>query len=120
VHPILRAVSLLLERERELDRLRVRLDAAHAGEGGVVAIEGAPGLGKTTVVRAAVVEAKRRGFEEVARARGAELERRWPFGIARQLFEPAVRRCSPDEQAQLLEGAAGLAAHVVLPELAVD
>jgi predicted ATPase len=94
-------VSLLLEREGELNRLRVRLDAAHAGEGGVVVIEGAPGLGKTTVMRAAVVEATRRGFE-VARARGAELEREWPFGIARQLFEPAIRRCSVAERAQLL------------------
>lgn len=107
----------MLERERELDRLGGGLDAAWGGEGALVVVEGAPGLGKTAVVRAAVLEAKRRGFE-VARARGAGLEREWPFGIARQLFEPALRRCSADERAQLLEGAAGLAAHVVLPELA--
>jgi RecA/RadA recombinase len=110
-------VSLLLEREHELDRLGGRLDAAGGGEGGLVVIQGAPGLGKTSVMRAAVVEAQRRGFA-VARARGAELEREWPFGIARQLFEPALRSCSADERAQLLAGAAGLATHVVLPELA--
>ena len=79
--------------------------------------EGAPGLGKTSLLRAAAREAERRGFE-VARARGAELEREWPFGIVRQLLEPALRRRSAAERAQLLEGAAGLAAHLLLPELA--
>jgi DNA-binding CsgD family transcriptional regulator len=112
-------VSLLLERERELERLGVRLDAARAGEGGLVVLEGAPGMGKTSVLRAAALEAQRRGFE-VARARGAELERAWSFGIARQLLEPVLRRCSADERAELLDGAAGLAAHVVLPELAAE
>jgi DNA-binding CsgD family transcriptional regulator len=113
------AVPLLLERERELDRLGMRLDGARASEGGVVVVEGAPGLGKTSFLRAAVVEAQRRGFE-VARARGAELEREWPFGIARQLLEPVLRRCSAEQRAQLLDGAAGLAAHVVLPEMAAE
>ena len=54
----------------------------------------------------------------MARARGAELEREWPFGIARQLLEPVLRRRSAEERAELLEGAAALATHVVLPELA--
>jgi predicted ATPase len=65
-------VSLLLEREHELDRLAGRLDAAGKGEGSLVVVQGAPGLGKTSVMRAAVVEAQRRGFE-VARARGRSL-----------------------------------------------
>jgi ABC-type transport system involved in cytochrome c biogenesis ATPase subunit len=55
----------------------------------LVVVEGAPGLGKTSLLRAVAVGAKRRGFE-VARARGAELEREWPFGIARQLLEPVL------------------------------
>jgi DNA-binding CsgD family transcriptional regulator len=108
---------VLLERERELTCLGGRLDAARGGVGGLVVVEGAPGLGKTSLLRAAVSEGRQRGFE-VARARGAELEREWPFGIARQLLEPVLRPCSADEQAELLDGAAGLAAHVVLPERA--
>src|SRR4051794_3303455 len=110
-------MPLLLERERELDRLGQRLDAAGAGDGGLVVVEGAPGLGKTTVLQAAVGMARRRGFE-VTRAGGADLEREWPLGIARQLLEPVLRRCSADERAELLDGAARLAAHVLLPELA--
>jgi hypothetical protein len=85
--------------------------------GGLVVIEGASGLGKTSLLRAAAVEGQRRGFE-VARARGAQLEREWPLGIARQLLEPVLRRCLADERAGLLDGAATLAAHVVLPKLA--
>jgi DNA-binding CsgD family transcriptional regulator len=112
-------MPVLLERERELDRLGARLDAARAGGGGLVVVEGAPGIGKTTILRAAVGDARRRGFE-VTRARGAELERDWPFGIARQLFEPALRQCSADDRAELLDGAAGLAKHVVLPDLAAE
>jgi hypothetical protein len=109
-------VSLLLERERELACLGARLDGARVGVGGLMVVEGAPGLGKTSLLRAAVGEGQRRGFE-VARARGAELEREWPSGIVRQLLEPVLRCCSADERAQLLDGAARLAAHVVLPEL---
>ncbi|HEX8158080.1 MAG TPA: AAA family ATPase [Solirubrobacteraceae bacterium] len=110
-------MSLLLERERELACVGVRLDAARGGVGGLVVVEGPSGLGKSSLLRAAAVEGLQRGFE-VARARGAELEREWPFGIARQLLEPVLRRCSSDERAGLLGGAARLAAHVVLPELA--
>jgi DNA-binding CsgD family transcriptional regulator len=110
-------VALLLERDRELDRLGVRLEDACAGEGALVVFEGAPGLGKTSLLRATAREAEQRGFE-VARARGAELEREWPFGIVRQLLEPPLRRRSADERAHVLDGAAGLAAHVLLPELA--
>ncbi len=107
----------LLERDRELERLGVRLQAAGSGEGALVVLEGSPGLGKTSLLRAAAREAERRGFE-VLRARGAELEREWPFGVVRQLLEPALRGRSAAERAQLLEGAAGLATHWLLPELA--
>jgi predicted ATP-dependent serine protease len=73
LHPILRGMEpLLLEHQRELDRVGARLDAAQIGEGGLLVIEGSPGLGKSTLLRAAAVEARRRGFE-VAWAPGAEL-----------------------------------------------
>jgi DNA-binding CsgD family transcriptional regulator len=110
-------VAPLLDRERELDRLGARLEAASRAEGSLVIVEGLPGLGKTSLLRAATLEAQRRGFE-VARARGAQLEGDWPFGVVRQLLEPALRRRSAEERSALLDGAAGLAAGVVLGESA--
>ena len=110
-------MSLLLERERELDRLAVRLDAARTGAGGLVVVEGAPGLGKTSLLRAAARAAKQRGFE-VLRARGAQLEHEWPFGAVRQLLEPVLRSRPPASRDRLLVGAAGLAVPVLLPEQA--
>ena len=110
-------MSPLLQRERELDRLGKRLAAAVAGEGTLVIVEGAPGLGKTSLLRAIGREGPRRGFE-VGRARGAPLEREWPFGVARQLLEPAVRGRSGADREALLTGAARLAAGVVLGDTA--
>jgi DNA-binding CsgD family transcriptional regulator len=115
VHPILSEVAPLLNRERELERLSARLEAASRAEGALVIIQGLPGLGKTSLLHAAAREAQRRGFE-VARARGAQLEGEWPFGIVRQLLEPALRRRTAEERSALLDGAAGLAAGVVLGE----
>ena len=42
--------------------------------------------------------------------RGAELERDFAFGVVRQLFEPALADASDFERADLLQGAAGVAA----------
>jgi predicted ATPase len=110
-------VAVLLEREQDMDRLVARLEAARAGDGAVAVIEGAPGIGKTSLLRAATRAGERRGFE-VLRARGAALERDWPFGAVRQLLEPALGSRSADARAELLEGAARLAAPVVSPESA--
>jgi DNA-binding CsgD family transcriptional regulator len=112
-------VAPLLNRERELARLDSRLESARQGEGSLVIVEGLPGLGKTSLLQAAAREAHERGFE-VARARGARLEADWPFGVVRQLLEPALRRRSVEERSALLDGAAGLAAGVVLGENAAQ
>src|SRR6266567_2674123 len=47
---------------------------------------------------------------DVLHARGGELEREFPFGIVRQLFEPALARGGKAERREVLSGAAGLAA----------
>jgi predicted ATPase len=44
------------------------------------------------------------------RSRGAELERDFAFGVVRQLFEPSLAEASEFERADLLHGAAGVAA----------
>ena len=106
----------LLERERELERIGVLLERARAGRGGsVLVVEGPAGIGKTRLSRAARQEADVRGFSALA-ARGTELEREYPFGVVRQLFEGTVRSASAEERAGLLDGAAALAAPAIFPE----
>ena len=46
----------------------------------------------------------------VLRSRGTELERDFAFGVVRQLFEPPLANASELERADLLQGAAGVAA----------
>src|SRR5690348_15199588 len=107
----------LLEREHELERIGALLDRASAGDGGsVLVVEGPAGIGKTRLSRAARQEAELRGFCALA-ARGAELEREYPFGVVRQLFEITVRKASAEERANLLDGAAALAAPAILAEV---
>lgn len=48
-------------------------------------------------------------------ASGQEFEREFAFGVARQLFERAVKDMAPDDRDRLLGGAAALAG-VVLEE----
>ena len=58
---------------------------------------------------------------QVLGARGSELERSFSYGVVRQLFEPLVASLSADERAELLEGAAALAAPLFDPaQVAVE
>jgi DNA-binding CsgD family transcriptional regulator len=77
--------------------------------GGAVVIEGPPGIGKSSLLGAAVADAEREGLL-VLRASGGELEQELPFGIVRQAFDRYVRRLPEGEQGPLLAGAAALAA----------
>src|SRR4051794_30760254 len=99
----------LVEREREVAALAALLDAAPAGEGRVAWIEGPAGIGKSTLLAGGRGQAAGSGARVLA-ARGSELEREFPFGVVRQLFEglvsdPAVRELA-------LSGAAAPAAAV--------
>jgi DNA-binding CsgD family transcriptional regulator len=102
----------LLERERELEQIAACLDRAHLGHGGALALEGPAGIGKTAVLTAGRALARSEGFR-VLRARGAELEREFPFGVVRQLFEGVLAEASDGDRASLLAGAAGRAARVL-------
>ena len=108
------AASDLLEREGELAQLGALVGAAREGAGRLVLLEGGAGIGKTRLLAAA----RERGAEagmEVLHARGGELEREFPFGIVRQLFEPALARAGKAERRDVLSGAAGLASPVSSP-----
>jgi DNA-binding CsgD family transcriptional regulator/tetratricopeptide (TPR) repeat protein len=103
----------LLERDAELATIDAVIGATRGGER-LLAIEGPPGIGKTSLV----VEVKRRAQDagmQVLGARGSELERTFAYGVVRQLFEPFLAHLPAEERAELLAGAAALAAPVFDP-----
>ncbi|HET8755944.1 MAG TPA: ATP-binding protein, partial [Solirubrobacteraceae bacterium] len=104
----------LLEREPELAALRPVLAAAHEGGGRLVVIEGPPGIGKTRLLAAARSLAADAGLATLW-GRGGEFEREFPYGVARQLFEPVLGGVAAAEREELLAGAAGLAAPLLHP-----
>src|ERR671919_54988 len=109
--------GLLLERDRELERIGGCLHRAQQGDGGALVVEGPAGIGKTVLLAAGRDTAERDGFR-VLRARGAELEREFAFGVVRQLVEPVVAGASVEERAGLLQGPPGVAARMLgLPGL---
>ena len=101
--------TLLLERDAELAALERMLEAARAGDGLLVTVEGSAGIGKTRLLSEARARARASGME-VLFARAGELEGEFAFGVVRQLFEPALANSAPDVRAELLAGAAELAA----------
>jgi DNA-binding CsgD family transcriptional regulator len=112
--------DVLLERDRELERIGACLERAKAGQGGALVMEGPAGIGKTVLLAAARDAAFNDDFR-VLRARGAELERGFAFGVVRQLVEPMVAAASEDERALLLAGPPGVAARLLgLPGLSAE
>ncbi len=105
---------MLLERERELYEVRGALAEAQHGRGRVVLVEAPAGLGKTSLLRAAVEAAAAAGFS-CLRARASDLERDFAYGCVRQLLEPAVAKVSGAERKRLFEGAAALSKPLFAP-----
>lgn len=102
----------LADRQVEIGAIDDLLDSVMAGAGGLLWIEGAPGLGKSRLIAEAVGRGEDRQFA-ILRCRARELERDYPFGLVLQLFEPFLARCPPAERDSLLSGAAALAASLV-------
>ena len=103
------AAAELVERERELAQLDAELRNALDGEGSLVLIEGPAGVGKTRLLVETRSHAAARGARTLL-ARASELERGFPFGVVRQLFEAAL--AEPETRDRVLAGAAA-PAHVV-------
>jgi len=97
-------VRELLERERELEELSAALADARAGRGCAVAVEANAGLGKTRLLGEARRLAVDAGFD-VLSGRATELERDFPFSLARQLLAARVAGMPPEEREVLLAGA---------------
>ena len=112
------APPALVERDREVAALDALVDAATRGDGRAVLIEGPAGIGKSALL----ADARRRAGDVgalVLAGRGSELEREFPFGVVRQLFEAMVTSGERSERA--LAGAAAPAAAVFgAPDAATD
>jgi DNA-binding CsgD family transcriptional regulator len=107
---VIRAPAVqLLGRQRERDVVDRVLEAARDGQGGVLAVYGEPGVGKTALVDYAVEAAL--GFR-VARTVGVEGEMELAFAALHQLCSPSLDLMErlPDPQRDALEVALGLSA----------
>ena len=103
------ATDPLLERNEELARIESALADARTGRGRFLVIEGPAGIGKTALLAAARTTAAEGGMC-VLRSRATEMETNFAFGVVRQLFERPLVEASERERADLLQGAAGVAA----------
>ena len=94
--------ATLVEREHELETLDALIADATEGDGRLALIDGLAGVGKTQLLS----EARERAQDTmtVLTARASELEREFPFGVVRQLFEAVV--ADPDQRSLVLGGAA--------------
>src|SRR5436190_17286100 len=93
----------IVERDNEIGLIGMLIGDAIAGEGRVALIEGPAGIGKTRLLAETRAQAPPLGMA-VLSARGSELEREFPFGVARQLFEAAI--ADPARRDRLFSGAA--------------
>ncbi|MFI6599873.1 BTAD domain-containing putative transcriptional regulator [Nonomuraea sp. NPDC050536] len=106
------ALVRCLGRDELLAVTGAALAGAEAGSGGSVVFEGAPGSGRTQLLRAAEALAQVRGFR-VAHTRTHPLEQDIPYGVARQVFEPILCALPEAERNQVLSGVAAPAAAAV-------
>jgi DNA-binding CsgD family transcriptional regulator len=102
----------LLDRERELAKLGQLVEAAADGEFRFAVVEGPAGAGKTALLDVLAADAADSEVR-VLRATGLELEREYPFGVVRQLFEPALYRLDTLERDEVFSGVAALAGELL-------
>jgi DNA-binding CsgD family transcriptional regulator len=103
----------LLERRAELAAIEAMIGADDRAEG-LLVIEGPPGIGKTSLIAEAKALGQAAGVQ-VLGARGSEFERQFSYGVVRQLFEAVLAQLSVQERAEVLAGAAELAAPLFDP-----
>lgn len=81
--------DLLIERDAELDLLRELVGGLGEARPAVVAVEGAPGTGRTALLRRVGAFAEERGFRVVA-AQGSPAEANLRYGVVSQLLGSIV------------------------------
>jgi hypothetical protein len=98
--------TALLEREDELAALTAFIHGIERPGPRLFLIEGPAGIGKSSLLSEARRLAAGDGLRMLV-GRGSLLEREFPFGVVRQLFEPEL--ADPKERKRLLTGAAAAA-----------
>jgi DNA-binding CsgD family transcriptional regulator len=88
------SAGLLLDRGAELGAIAAAVESARSGAGSALLVEGAAGIGKTSLLGYACDRAVRAGMTVLA-ARGAEFEDGYAWGVVRQLFEARIRAGGP-------------------------
>jgi DNA-binding SARP family transcriptional activator/tetratricopeptide (TPR) repeat protein len=96
--------AVLVGREREVRLLERAVERAEDARGGMVALVGEPGVGKTRLAEAALGTAADRGWH-VIRGSARPGEGATPYGPVVEALQP-LRRERPDLPSQLPEGAA--------------
>src|SRR3954453_18154911 len=99
------AAGVLLEREVERAVLVELFERAAGGDGGLLLVEGPPGVGKSALLERAAGLARERGLV-VLRGRGHELERAFGWGVVRALLEAWLAALPELEREELLAGPA--------------
>ena len=104
------AVTVLVGRDAERDRLRAALADAAAGAPRALAIRGDPGVGKTRLLDAAVADPEVTGVFRIIRVDGHEAESEIPYAALSLLLGPLLDGIPalPRPQAAALEGALNL------------
>lgn len=108
--PVQLTTSRLLDREHELAAIGAAV--GEVAEGATLLIVGPPGIGKTSLLDVLARRARAEGML-VLQARGAEQERTFAYGIARQLFERLLHDTPPPRRATLLAGPAAHADRIL-------
>ncbi|MFD7408626.1 ATP-binding protein [Streptomyces sp. NPDC059866] len=97
--------GVLLDRDEDVALLRQGVTDALAGAHSFLAISAPAGMGKTRLLKEAGTLAREAGLR-VLSARGAELEREYPLGLVRQLYEPLLHSGAPPDRQRWLADAA--------------
>lgn len=105
----------LVGRRGELEILRDVRARACAGDGAAAVVLGEPGIGKSALLNAATAATP---GPRILRARGAEIEAGYPFGLIRQLVEPVLLGLDEPARERLFAGPAAPAADVFAPSRA--
>ncbi|MFJ6789454.1 helix-turn-helix transcriptional regulator [Streptomyces angustmyceticus] len=105
----------LVNREEELSALSALVRDARAGSGGIALLEGVVGIGKSLLLDRLVAALPTEGLQ-VLEARGDALERDFPFGVVRQLFEPLLATADAPQLTRLLSCSARTAAQALSGE----
>lgn len=99
----------LVERHLEAEVIDAALTGSTQGQGRFVILYGRSGIGRSTLLAAAIRQAELHGIA-ILSAFGSELERGYGFGIVRQLLEARIAQLPAAERRSLLNHAGPAAA----------